>query len=216
MPKRLSARANVAGRDAARREGRRGAASRCGVRAYLDSRRRLLTSGRPCRKSAAARQQYRGFRGYTHDLCGSLRERLWLALACDCCRWRLAAHAQTTKSETRFEDWVVACDDATGEKICSLSQTFTKSGTGEVVLACMLVKDAEGKLKRDRLHADAGPARPRPHDRRRRASIPSRPTAIARRRPASPTDFRRRMAGVFRKNTEYSVTFEPVNQKAAR
>jgi len=126
------------------------------------------------------------------------------------------AHAQTTKSETRFEDWVVACDDATGAKKCSLSQTFTKAGTGEVVLAWVLAKSAENKLHaivyaptqvllEPGLKVDAGGLDP--------IVAPFRycaPQACV-----AELDFSDEWLKVFQKNTEYSVSFQPVNQNQA-
>jgi invasion protein IalB len=125
-------------------------------------------------------------------------------------------HAQTTKSETRFDDWVVACDDSSGTKRCSLSQTFTKSGTGEVVLAWILAKDTDGKLKAvvytptqvllapglvvNEIGLDA-------------ITAPYRycaPQACVAEFP-----FDENWLAAFRKNDEYSVTFLPVSQKPA-
>ncbi len=124
------------------------------------------------------------------------------------------ALAQSTKSETRFEDWVVACDDSSGTKKCSLSQTFTKAGTGEVVLAWVLAKDADGKLRAvvytptqvllaPGLTVAAGGLDP--------INAPYRycaPQACVAEFP-----FDDKWLDVFRKGTDYSVVFSPVNQK---
>jgi invasion protein IalB len=126
------------------------------------------------------------------------------------------ASAQTTKSETRFEDWVVACDDASGSKRCSLSQTFTKAGTGEVVLAWVLAKDPEGKLRAilytptqvllaSGLKIEAGGLEPLNASFRYCA-----PQACVAEFP-----FEAEWLDVFKKNADYSVTFEPVNLKPA-
>lgn len=126
------------------------------------------------------------------------------------------ANAQATKTETRFQDWVVACDDSSGAKRCSLSQTFTKAGTGEVVLAWVLAKDQDNKLHAvvytptqvllaPGLKVDGG----------------GLPTIEAPYRYCAPQacvaefPFEDDWLAVFRRNTEYSVTFEPVNQKPA-
>ncbi len=126
------------------------------------------------------------------------------------------AHAQTTKSETRFEDWVVACDDSSGAKRCSLSQTFTKSGTGEVVLAWILAKDNDGKLKAvvytptQVLLAPGLLINESGLDAITAAYRYCAPQACVAEFP-----FEDNWLAAFRKNTEYSVTFEPVNQKPA-
>ena len=127
-----------------------------------------------------------------------------------------AALAQTTKSETRFDDWVVACDDSSGAKRCSVSQTFTKSGTGDVVLAWVLGKDADGKLTAvvyTPTQVLLAPGLTVNETGLDPVNAPYRycaPQACVTEFP-----FDDNWLAAFRKNTEYSVTFQPVNQKPA-
>jgi invasion protein IalB len=139
-----------------------------------------------------------------------------LVLAAGLASFVTAAQPQTTKSETRFEDWIVACDDGTGAKKCSVSQTFTKQGTGEVVLAWVLATNAEGKLRaivytptqvllEPGLKVEAGALTPLVAPYRYCA-----PQACV-----SEFDFSDDWLATFRKDAEYSVTFQPVNQNPA-
>lgn len=127
-----------------------------------------------------------------------------------------ASFSQVTKSETRFEGWVVACDDSSGTKTCSLSQTFTKAGTGEVVLAWVLAKDAEGNLRavvytptqvllQPGLKVDAGNLAP----------ITAAYRYCAPQACVAEFPFADDWLEVFRRDPEYSVTFQPINQNPA-
>ncbi len=126
------------------------------------------------------------------------------------------AFAQATKSETRFEDWVVACDDSSGEKKCSLSQTFTKAGTGKVVLAFIVTKDAEGKFKAvvfaptQVLLAPGLTVTVEGVDPVNASYTYCSPQACVAEFP-----FTDAWVEAFRKLTSFSVSFEPVGQKPA-
>jgi invasion protein IalB len=125
-----------------------------------------------------------------------------------------AAFAQATKSETRFQDWVVGCDESGGSKKCTISQTFTKAGTNEVGLAFVLTKKDDGSLKAavysptqvllaPGVTVNAGDLPP----------INAAFLYCAPRACLAEFGFDDQLLDVFRKGTDYAVTFQPVNQQ---
>ncbi len=125
-----------------------------------------------------------------------------------------AAFAQATKSETRFQDWVVGCDDSGGSKKCTMSQTFTKAGTSEAVLAIVLTKKDDGSLKA----AVYSPTQVllAPGVTVTAGDLPPVNAAFlycAPRACLAEFGFDDKWLDVFRTGADYAVTFQPVNQQ---